>query len=158
MMAYRTGPVPPQVSLGEAKAHLRVSHDDEDLRIQALIDAAHERAEQETSRVYGPGEWVIEADDAAVNRLASPIWPVTQAPAGWTIERSGRSGYLVPGEWPADLRLTVTAGEEMPYTVRQAVLMMVSHWFDNPGVAGDGKTEMPYAASALLGLNRRMFA
>lgn len=140
------------------KANSRILHDDEDLLIQQFIDAAHERAEQETGRVFGEGEWIIEAD-ADVERLVSPIWPITTVPGGWSIEYRGRDATIVAGEWPADRRITVTAGEPMPNTVKQAVMLMAGYWFDHRSTASaDPIKEVPYGATALLALNRRVFA
>lgn len=157
MIARRVGPVQAAVTLEEVKENARVLHDDEDVLIQRLIDAAHVRAESETGRVFGSGEWVIEFD-ATADKVAAPIWPITSVPAGWSVQRSGRDATLVAGDWPADLRVTVTAGEPAPETVRQAIILLACHWFDNRQAAGDGKGEMPYGVTALLALERRMFA
>ena len=158
MRAYRVGEAASQVTVEMVKANSRIAHDDEDLMIQSLIDAAHERAERETGIVYGSGEWIIEADITA-EKLLLPIWPVTAWPAGWTAESVGRDLILVAGEWPADRRITVTAGMPMPATVKQAILMMVGYWFDQRNTATEaGAREVPYGASDLLALERRMFA
>lgn len=158
MRSWRVGHVPAIVSLAEVKANSRIYHDDEDLLLQHFIDAAHERAEQETGRVFGEGEWIIEAD-ADVERLVSPIWPITTVPGGWSIEYRGRDATIVAGEWPADRRITVTAGEPMPNTVKQAVMLMAGYWFDHRSTASaDPIKEVPYGATALLALNRRVFA
>ena len=158
MRSWRVGHVPAIVSLAEVKANSRIYHDDEDLLLQHFIDAAHERAEQETGRVFGEGEWIIEAD-ADVERLTAPIWPITTVPDGWSIESRGRDATIVAGGWPADRRITVTAGEPMPSTVKQAVMLMVSYWFDQRNTASaEPMREVPYGATALLALNRRMFA
>ena len=158
MRSWRVGHVPAIVSLAEVKANSRIYHDDDDLLLQHFIDAAHERAEQETGRVFGVGEWIIEAD-ADVERLVSPIWPITTVPTGWSIEGRGRDATIVAGEWPADRRITVTAGEPMPATVKQAVMLMAGYWFERRNTASaDSVKEVPYGATALLALNRRMFA
>lgn len=157
MRAWRVGPIPSEVSILDVKANSRTLHDDEDLLIQHFIDAAHERAEQETGRVFGEGEWIIEADSTC-DRLAAPLWPILAVPAGWSIETNGRGAVLVAGDWPTDRRITVTAGEPMPHTVRQAVLLMASYWIDQRNTASaENMQEVPYGASMLLGLNRRMF-
>ena len=158
MIARRVGPIPSMVTLSEVKANGRILHDDDDLLLQHFIDAAHERAEQETGRVFGDGQWVSEYDRER-DRVQSPIWPIIAVPPGWTIETNGRAATLVAGEWPADRRVTVTAGEPMPETVRQAVIMLACHWFDQRNAAsGETMHDVPYGADALLRLNRRMFA
>lgn len=158
MRAWRVGHIAPAVFLSDVKANSRIYHDDEDLLLQHFIDAAHERAEQETGRVFGEGEWIIEAD-ADVERLVSPIWPITTVPAGWSIEYRGRDAMIVAGEWPADRRITVTAGEPMPNTVKQAVMLMAGYWFDQRNTASaEPIKEVPCGATALLALNRRVFA
>lgn len=156
MRARRVGSVPSEVTLDEVKANARVTHDEDNMLIQMLIDAAHCRAEEETGRVFGLGEWVIEAD-VANDILPSPISPVVSAPEGWTLERRGRR-YWLRGEWAPEVQVTVTAGEEMPHTVKQAVILLATHWYDNRAVMGENKVEMPYAVTSLLALNRRMFA
>ena len=157
MRAWRVGPVPSMVTLADVKANSRIMHDDEDLLLQGMIDAAHERAEEETGRIFGEGEWVIHADSEC-DRLLAPIWPIVSAPAGWTIENAGRGAVLVAGDWPADRRITVTEGEPMPHTVRQAILMMVGFWFDQRNAASaEAMKDVPYGADALLRMNRRVY-
>ena len=159
MRAWRVGPVPSMVTLEEAKWNANISPDvdDYDLLIQHFLDAAPERAEQETGRVFGEGEWIIMAD-SEVDRFTAPIWPVLSAPAGWAVENIGRDAVLVAGEWPLDRRIVVTAGEPMPHTVKQAVLMIVSYWFDQRNTASaEPMKDVPYGADALLRMNRRMY-
>lgn len=157
MRAWRVGPVPSLVRLEDVKANSRIMHDDDDLLLQDMIDAAHERAEQETGRVFGEGEWVILAD-SEVDRFSAPIWPILSVPAGWTVEDAGRNAVLVAGEWPLDRRISVRAGEPMPHTVKQAVLMIVSYWFDQRNTASaEPMKDVPYGADALLRMNRRMY-
>lgn len=61
---------------------------------------------------------------------------------------------------PAAIRLTYTAGfgddpEDVPATIRHAILMMVAHWYDNrEAVSSDTMAEVPYAAEHLLSLER----
>lgn len=160
MRAYRVGEIVSQVTVAEVKwnANIGPDVDDFDLLIQHFIDAAHERAERETGIVYGSGEWIIEADIVA-EKLVLPIWPVTAWPAGWTAESVGRDLILVAGEWPADRRITVTAGMPMPSTVRQAVMMIATYWFGQRETASEaGAREVPLGASDLLAMERRMFA
>lgn len=157
MRAWRVGPVPSLVRLEDVKANSRIMHDDDDLLLQDMIDAAHERAEQETGRVFGEGEWVILAD-SEVDRFSAPIWPILSVPAGWTVEDAGRNAVLVAGEWPLGRRISVRAGEPMPHTVKQAVLMIVSYWFDQRNTASaEPMKDVPYGADALLRMNRRMY-
>lgn len=157
MRAWRVGPVPSLVTLADVKANSRIMHDDDDLLLQDMIDAAHERVEEETGRVFGEGEWIIQADSEC-DRLLAPIWPIISAPAGWTVENVRRDAVLIAGDWPADLRVAVTAGEPMPHTVRQAILMMVGFWFDQRNAASaEAMKDVPYGADALLRMNRRMY-
>ena len=47
----------------------------------------------------------------------------------------------------------------MPATVKQAVMLMAGYWFERRNTASaDSVKEVPYGATALLALNRRMFA
>ena len=47
----------------------------------------------------------------------------------------------------------------MPNTVKQAVMLMAGYWFDHRSTASaDPIKEVPYGATALLALNRRVFA
>lgn len=157
MRAWRVGPIPSLVTLADVKANSRIMHDDDDLLLQDMIDAAHERAEEETGRVFGEGEWIIEADSEC-ERLIAPIWPIVTAPVGWLIETAGRDAVLIAGDWPTDRRITVTAGEPMPRTVRQAILMIVGYWFDQRNTASaEPMKDVPYGADALLRMNRRMY-
>lgn len=167
MRVYRADPdFASPVTLQEARAQVRVDGDEEDFLLGQLILAAHERAEQETGIVYGQGEWIIEARPAGDFTL--PIWPVlsiTSVMNGavpfteYELVQAGRGAFLTSRTWPDAVVIRVQAGMPMPNTVRQAILLMISWWFDMRSTAAtDSAQEMPYGATALLGLNRRVFA
>ena len=100
---------------------------------------------------------IIQADNEC-ERLVAPIWPIVSAPVGWLIETAGRDAVLVAGDWPTDRRITVTAGEPMPRTVRQAILMIVGYWFDQRNTASaEPMEDVPYGADALLRMERRVY-
>lgn len=161
---------PQSVTLAEMKAQARIMHDDEDVLAQRLLAAAHERAEQETGRVFGEGQWRISGGGLSGTSYDFPIWPVTEVLSvvvagvpigGVSLVQRGRYASIEYGTaWPTGAaEILVQAGEPMPETVRHAVLLMAAHWFNQREAASnDDLREMPYACTALLGMNRRMFA
>lgn len=71
--------------------------------------------------------------------------------------------------WPTSysrddaVRVTWTAGfgasaTDVPMAIRQALLLLVAHWYDNRGIAvtGANATEIPMAAKSLLAPFRRI--
>lgn len=133
-MKRLVAPTHPVVLLDDMKAHLRVLHDDEDLDIQALTDAA-------TSWLDG---W-----DGVLGRC---IMPQT-----WLIEPSDlAAGFRLPdvNETVAneDGSMTVTCAmpaEKLP-SVQAAVKLLVGHWYLNREATGKGMAEQPFAVRALL--------
>lgn len=58
------------------------------------------------------------------------------------------------------VRITLVAGygaaaDDVPETIRTAIKMLVSHWYDN-NPAGEASQEIPFGVSALLAPNRRV--
>ena len=167
MRVYRADPdYEMAVTLDDVRANSRVDGDEEDGLIVSLIAAAQERAEQETGMVFGDDEWIIEAEPCG--DLVIPFWPVASVVsvvgedgdfADFTTSRSGRSFMISSAAWPGPVTIRVRAGMPAPETVKRAIVMMASYWFDNRALgSSEGVQEIPYAATALLGLNRRMFA
>lgn len=167
MRAYRAdADFSSPVGLDEVRSNARVDDDAEDWLLAQLILAAHERAEQETGLIFGEGEWIIEVDPC--RDLELPVWPVqsvvsimdgTTAFTDYTLARRNRSVILTSANWPQRVVVRVQAGMPMPHTVRQAIILMASWWYDMRETAStDTSQEIPYGATALLGLNRRMFA
>ena len=166
MNAYRVGELVSPVSVADVKMNARIDGTFEDGLVAQLILAAHERAEQETGLIFGEGEWIIEASPA--NDFTLPIWPVQSVDSildgdvaftDYTLTRHNRSVVLSSHAWPGAVTIRVQAGMPMPHTVRQAIILMASWWYDMRQTAStETVQEIPYGATALLGLNRRMFA
>ena len=177
-----TPPAAEPVSLAEAKAHLRVTHADDDAYISRLIAAARRAIELASGlRLVSQG-WSLFADrwpDTPMLSLQlAPVSSITDIitygeddtaatvdPAHYYLDAVSRPGRAVlrDGRTPPrggravnaiEVRFTAGFGAAaaVPEELRQAVLMTVAHWYDHRG-DGDGGV-LPLAASELLSSQR----
>lgn len=170
------------LSLTEAKAQLGILDNSEDARITGLIIAAREYAENYTGLVLTArpvtqtfdtfGNW-LDIDRGPVRAITS----VTYYDADGEVQTLEESGYtarlgrtpvrIVPSvgsswpqtQWaPGVVEVTYDAGyalpEQVPQAIKQAMLLMIRHWFDNSSavIAGTSAAavEMPLGVAALL--------
>jgi uncharacterized phiE125 gp8 family phage protein len=175
------------VTLEQAKAHLGVTSTIDDGLISGLVMAAREYAESYTGLILTARE-VVETVDrfgAWVNLYA---WPVREVISVAYLDSAGTEQTLddvlmhvplarrpvritsaVGAVWPnaaalpGAVTITVQAGyatpSDVPQSIKQAMLLMVRHWYDNPsavaaGGSGVGAVEVPLGARALLDRHR----
>ncbi len=93
-----TGPASEAITLDEAKAHLRVTHNNEDAYITALIVAARECAEQATGRALLPQTWEA-AFDHFCEKMALQKAPVTSITSIKYLDAGGVLQTLDPGQY-----------------------------------------------------------
>ena len=176
------GPAVEPVSLAEAKAHLRVEHDDDDDTIAALIAGARVHVEAQTRRALITQTWRLSRDawpsNGRIAVLPSPLRELaaariyksdgstqsidadafaadaTSAPAVLAFERGA---LPAPGRVVGGIELDVEVGygdapSDVPEPLRQAVRVLVAHWYENRGLiaAGPSVAVLPDAASALI--------
>lgn len=166
--------MPEPIDRDEAKRHCRVLHDDENDLIDGLIVAAREWVENFTGHILVQREvtqqlscfrhprlfaWPI-ADDATVTATYvdsdGATQPITGARLifgnGWA-ELATAFGSTWPTSYgPATV--TVEAGyataDDVPQSMKQAILLLVGHWFANrESVSDKAMTEVPMAVDAL---------
>ncbi len=177
-----TPPAAEPVSLAEAKAHLRVSHADDDAYISRLIAAARRTVERATSLRLVTQGWSLFADrwpdGPALSLQLSPVTaiadiitygeddtPATVDPAHYYLDHVSRPARAVlrDGRTPPrggrpvnsiEVRFTAGFGAAslVPEDLRQAILLTVAHWFDHRGDGGGGA--LPLAAVELLTAHR----
>lgn len=167
-----TPPAAPPIMLAEVKAHARVSHDDEDLLLQHYIDAA-------TAWLDGPAGilgrcLVTQTWRAEVNAVTGPIrLPFPDTVIDSAVFTDAEGGELIHAFELQDQRLllrpvsgfgrpaaiTFTAGygapTDVPAAIRQAMLLLVTQWYEHRQVTGTG-TALPFAVDALLAPFRRV--
>jgi uncharacterized phiE125 gp8 family phage protein len=170
-----TGPASEPVSLTEAKLHLRVDGSDEDTLISALIVAAREAAEAYTRRALVTQTWRYTCDQlaTAVTLPHQPLQSVTsiaidgETLASTAYEVDTASGRVKPlASYAADdiggIAITYVAGygaaSDVPQTIRQAMLLMIGHWYEHREavITGSISSELPLTAKALLAPYRVM--
>lgn len=181
MTVLVVAPPEPLVSLEDAKAHLRVTTDDEDGLIESYLAAA-------SAWIDGPSGWLSRSIGeqtlefrgdgfGCCDRL--PFGPVIAVTDVQFIDASGSEQFVGGDEfelvadglalrhgktWPTlrgdaeGVRVTYQAGEpDVPPQVRQAVLLLVGQWFRNrmSVVVGTINSELPFGVEALLSPLRR---
>jgi uncharacterized phiE125 gp8 family phage protein len=175
-----TPPAIEPLTLAEAKAHLRVEHNDEDILIGALIKAARIHVEAATRRALITQRWRIIRDcwppDGRLTVAPAPLKQLVAARvyksdgttqaldlAAFIVDKAAAvvtltpGAVVVPGRIAAGIEIDVDAGygdaaAEVPEPLRQAIRLLVTHWYENRGiVAATGETAArPASITALI--------
>jgi uncharacterized phiE125 gp8 family phage protein len=179
-----TPPATEPVSLAEAKAHVRVTHADDDVYISTLIVSARRRVEARTGLRLITQGWSQFMDcwphggvvDLQLNPVASVSdvitygdtdTPATIDPAHYFLDATSNPPRVVfrSGRFPANpgrrakgIEVRVTAGfgaaAAVPQELKQAVLLLVADAFSNRG--DDALRPMPADVLALINPYRVM--
>jgi uncharacterized phiE125 gp8 family phage protein len=174
-----TAPAVEPLSLDEAKAFLRVEHSDDGEVIAALIAGARIHVESQTRRALITQSWRLSADgwppDGRLPVLPAPLQALTAARVydfeglahdvdvqAFVLDRGASLlafapwALPAPGRVAAGIELDVTVGYgdaavDVPEALRQAIRMLVAHWYDNRGLIAIGNqiAELPATVSAL---------
>ena len=164
--ALITGPALEPVSLADVKAHLRVDHDDDDTLLQAAIVSARFHVETVTRRVLIEQSWRVYLDAWPRKRIVTvPVAPLITVDAVTVYDANGDPQTVDPDDYDVDaatvpgrmvlaanapapaaravdgVEIDVTAGYgpssvDVPAALRQAVLMLVTHWYEHRGAVG----------------------
>ena len=174
-----TAPAVEPLSLAEAKAFLRVETGDDDDVIGALIAGSRIHIEAQTRRALITQSWRICVDswpdDGRLPILPAPLQTLTAArvynfdnvaqtlDTGAFVLDKGASALIfapwalpAPGRVAAGIELDVTVGYgdaaiDVPEALRQAIRLLVAHWYENRGLVAAGTTVvLPSTVAALL--------
>lgn len=160
MLTRITAPAVEPVTLAEAKLHLRVDSNDEDVHIAGLITAAREQAESNTRRALITQTWRLTLDAfPGIIELPRPrlqaVTSVQYVDTGGVMQTLDASAYQVAGtseparilpaygrNWPATrhqleaVSITYTAGygnagADVPASIRQWMLLYIGALYEN---------------------------
>lgn len=162
--ALISGPALEPVSLADVKAHLRIETDEDDPLIAAAITSARVHVEAVTRRSLIKQNWRIYLADWPKGRaIELPVSPVISvsvitfydivgaptlfAPENWRLEAAANPPRIVARLRPAaalydnGIEIDVTAGYgvssiDVPAPLRQAILILVTHWYEHRGMVG----------------------
>lgn len=178
-----TAPASEPITASEAKMHLRVSHDTEDDLIERLITAAREWCEAYQNRCYitqtltaystGFAKWTLTLPRRPVQSVTSIVYVDTDGNSQTMDAEDYRvdlvSGTLEPiygTTWPVALPVSQSVAIEyvagygdasdVPSRVKQAMLLLIGHWYENRELEVIGTTTSPlkFAIDSLLSLDR----
>ena len=177
-----TGPAAEPITLAEAKQFLRVEHDDDDDIIAALIAGSRIHVETQTRRALITQSWrltrdawpesgfvavlpvpLAELDAARIHKADGSTQAIdVDAFAVDTAAAPARLGFTrgalpVPERQVGGIEIDVTCGygdepDDVPEPLRQAIRLLVAHWYDNRGLvaAGGDVAVLPQTVTALI--------
>jgi uncharacterized phiE125 gp8 family phage protein len=177
-----SGPAVEPVTLDDAKAFLKVDTADDDDVIAALIAGARIHVEAQTRRALITQSWRLIRDTwpygGRVPALPVPLRQLTAAriyradgstqsidPASFIVETAAAPAVLsfangatpAPGRVAAGIELDIVAGygdsaADVPADLRQAIRLLVAHWYENRGLIAVGQQVglLPASAAALI--------
>lgn len=179
-MILTSGPAAEPVTLAEAKAHLRVDGSAEDAVIASLITTARLHVEAALGLALITEGWSLLLDAWPEDAVRMPIRPVQAVSAvkvaaadggvavlpaeRYLLDGAGHPPRLVPVGGPLPdsgvpalgIEIAFTAGygdvaADVPEPIRQALLLLIAHWFEHREPALDAAvTRIPSAVSELL--------
>jgi uncharacterized phiE125 gp8 family phage protein len=179
-----TGPAAEPLTLAEAKNFLRVEHDADDDLITALIAAARIHAEAETHRALMTQTWRLVFDrwprSGRIDVRPAPLRSLIAArvydsggvahtvdPQAFVVNTASSTlafapwSPMQPGRVSAGIEIDVSVGfgdaGDVPEPLRQAVRLLVAHWYENRRIsAGGGEAATLPATVAALTAPYRM--
>jgi uncharacterized phiE125 gp8 family phage protein len=159
-----SGPAIEPVTLDEVKAHLKLDGDAEDALLTSAIASARIYVEVATRRSLITQTWRIYLDAWPRGRILElPVAPLLSVetillydvagvpheldPASYRIDRASVPGRIHAAHRPAaalyenGVEIELTAGygpaaADVPAPLRQAILMLVAHWYEHRGAVG----------------------
>lgn len=179
-----TNPATEPVTLAEAKIQLRVDVSDEDTYIEGLISTAREWCEgfQNKAYILQTIEKTFDCFPCSVFDLPRPPMVAVSSikyydiknveyifdPLLYFVDTSSEPGRVALNyavQWPTiTLRpingviVRYTAGQvdasTVPKKVKQAILLLVCHWYDNREAVGKVDGEIAFTVKSLLGQDR----
>ena len=179
------GPAEEPVSLGQAKAFLKVDDEAEDGLITTLIGAARLHVEGVTGRALLAQSWRSVLDDWPANGWVKlPVGPLISVTAITAYDGDGEAHALGLGQFLSEpdrlivphsvagmpvlqerqgIEVDFVAGfgsepEDVPADIRQALLALVSYWFEHRDaviVAGSGSV-VPSGFDRLVARHKRV--
>jgi uncharacterized phiE125 gp8 family phage protein len=168
-------PATEPVTLAEAKAHLRVTHYDDDAYIGTLIKTARQSIEAQTGLGLISQAWSVFRDDWPENGVIElPLAPVLDIadikvhgdddtfaiidPAHYYEDKVSRPARIIlrgsrswvrPGRLANGIEILLTIGfVAVPEPLREAVLQLVGHWYEIRG--NETVDEKPLHVAQLL--------
>jgi uncharacterized phiE125 gp8 family phage protein len=176
-----TAPAGEPLGAAEAKLHLRLDGDDENELLDALITAARDVCETATHRAFITQTLELGLDCfpceisvprpklqsvTSVKYLDTNGTLQTLASTEYTVDASSEPGRIKPAYgkyWPVTrkelnaVRISFKAGfgddaEDVPATIRQAMLMLIAHLYENrePVNIGNIVNNLPMTVEFLL--------
>lgn len=179
--ALITPPTVEPVTLAEASAFLRLNVNTENSLVSALLAVAREVVESFTGRVLAASGWRLATEswgDGTIVIDRSPLvsvqsvkyWPadgsgqVTMGSGSYVVVTATTPGVIVMSDMPAlasrpdAVQTEFTAGSPgaVPQSLRHAILLLVSHLFENrqPINIGNIVNELPFSVKHLLESHR----
>lgn len=170
-----SGPETLPVSVALAKSNGRIDDNAEDALVEGLIKAALAHVEKSCGLAFEGQVWEVALDAFPAGGIELPLGPVvsvasvkytdgdgveqTMPPDSYAIDAAG---WVVPSAgWPSEadgVKAQFVAGAGTPEDVRQAILLIVEHWFENRAAASaDGLASIPFGADAIISLHRKIY-
>jgi uncharacterized phiE125 gp8 family phage protein len=165
-------------TVADAKAFLRVEHDDDDAIVASLIAAARSQVEALTRRALLTQTWRFVLDRwPADGRFAPRMGPLHSVIAARVYDTANNASAIdlesfvvdtaaniiaspswalpAPGRSTAGIELDLQLGygalaSDVPDPLRHAVRMLVAHWYENRAAIGAGAAMLPAGVGALI--------
>lgn len=180
-MTLTSGPADEPVTLADARAFLRLDDATEDALLSALITAARLTLEHVTRRAFVSQSWRLTLDEWPGRQVALPIAPVSDVseisvdgevldealykldlehePPRLVLKKNAVWPQPAAGSGGIDIDMVAGFGSavDVPQPLKQALLMLVAHWFENrEPIAFGGSQTLPLSVDALIAPWRRL--